>query len=217
VHSRAFRRSSRRRSDKISAGTKSSFPHDGPSAELYVREDQPDPEYVRRLYENTRQWYTTAERKAQLLLTVNGAFVTIVFSTLFSRNNEVRAGAGHFGMDTRIFLAVFAVALASAIACAGLCLWSLHGKGNRELALLGINPDNQDTYKPAGLWYFGHIARLNPDIAVKVICGADRGFETEALAHNAVDLARKVFRKHRWVNAGWALTALAGPFRDHQK
>jgi hypothetical protein len=24
-----------------------------------------------------------------------------------------------------------------------------------------------------------------------------------------VDLAHKVLRKHRWVNAGWALTALA--------
>lgn len=37
----------------------------------------------------------------------------------------------------------------------------------------------------------------------------DRQFEIDALSYNIVDLARKVFRKHRLVNAGWAFTALA--------
>ena len=209
MYSRALGRSPRRSGRAVSARMLNLLSSVGPPPELEVRDDQPDPRYVRSLYENTRQWYTTAETKAQLLLTVNGAFITIVFSTLFSTGNEVRSGIVHFGTDTRIFLGISAAALASAIACAGLCLWSLHGKGNQELTALGINPSDPDTYKPAGLWYFGHIARLEPDIAVRVICGADKGFETEALAHNAVDLARKVFRKHRWVNAGWALTALA--------
>lgn len=121
----------------------------------------------------------------------------------------MRSEAAHFGIYTQVLLVISTMAPASAIACAGLCLWSLHGKGNRELARLGINPGNPDTYKPAGLWYFGHIARLDQDIAVKMLCRADQEFETKALAHNAVDLARKVFCKHRWVNAGWALTALA--------
>jgi hypothetical protein len=163
--------------------------HDGygvwtmhPPAEPDVKEVPADPEYVRNLYANTRQWYTTAERKAQRLLTVNGAFVTIVFSALFSRSNGVRTGAVHFGADTRVLLGISAATLVSAIACAGLSLWSLHGKGSRELELLGVNPSDPDTYKPAGLWYFGHITQLQSDIAVRVLCEADRRFETEALA-----------------------------------
>jgi hypothetical protein len=155
MHSRTFRRSPGRRGRAVSATTEDSLlSPDDPAAGPDVKEGQADPEYVRSLYANTRQWYTTAERKAQLLLTVNGAFVTIVFSTLFSRNNEVRAATANFGTDTRVFLGISAATLASAIACAGLSLWSLHGKGGREFAILGINPIDPDTYQPAGAMVF---------------------------------------------------------------
>lgn len=169
----------------------------------------PGPGYVRYLYDSTRRWYATAENKAQLLLTVNGAFVTIVFGTLFGRTNELHADAARFSIGTWLLLGVSVVALASAIACAGLCLWSMHGRAGKELVLLGVDPDNPDTYKAEALWYFGHLARLQAPAAVNAIRKADQSFEIDALSYNAVDLARKVYRKHRWVNAGWALMALS--------
>src|SRR3984885_7305370 len=139
MHSRTFRRSPRSQGSAVSAGMEDSLAPLDPAVELDVKEGQADPGYVRNLYANTRQWYTTAERKAQLLLTVNGSFITIVFGALFSRDNGVRTGAVHFGTDTRVLLGIFVATLASAIACAGLSLWSLHGKVSRELKLLGIN------------------------------------------------------------------------------
>ena len=47
-------------------------------------------------------------------------------------------------------------------------------------------------------------------IAVKErLRSVDRRFEIEKLSYHVVDLAHKVLRKHRYVNAGWAFTALA--------
>jgi hypothetical protein len=140
----------------MSRGTEDSLPPLDPPAEADVNDGQADPGTFVTLTQIPAQWYTAAERKAQLLLTVSGAFVTIVFSALFSRNNGVRTGVIHFGTDTRVLSGISAATLVSAIACAGLSLWSLHGKGSRELELLGINPNdrtltNQPSYDIFGI------------------------------------------------------------------
>jgi hypothetical protein len=166
-------------------------------------------EYLRRMYASTRDWYTSAETKAQLLLAVNGAFITLLFGVLFSRPSDVRAGTDHFGTDTWAFMGVSIAALAGAIVCAALCLWSLHGKSAAEFARLKVDPGNPDSYRAEVLWYFGHVAQLQSDAVAERLLRVDRSFEAQVLAYHVVDLACKVLRKHRWVNAGWILTALA--------
>jgi hypothetical protein len=164
--------------------------------------------YIRRVYTSTREWYAVAEAKAQLLLTVNGAFVTILFGTLFGRADGLHAGVAHFGPETWAFLGVTVAALASALACAAGSLWSFHGRAKGELAELKVDPDNPDTYRPEALWYFGHLARLRPKALLEKLSGAGQELEATALSYNVIDLSTKVLRKHRLVNMGWALTAL---------
>jgi hypothetical protein len=161
--------------------------------------------YVRRVYASTRDWYAVAETKAQLLLTINGIFITILFGTLFGRAGGARVPHGDAGPETWTLLAVSVAALA----CAAGCLWSLHGDSDREFARLKVDPADPASYRPEVLWYFGHLARLQPAAAAEQLRTADEQFEAEALSHNVVDLSAKVLRKHRWVNAGWAFTALA--------
>jgi hypothetical protein len=166
-------------------------------------------EYLRRMYAGTRGWYTAAETKAQLLLAINGAFVTLLFGTLFSRPSDVQAVTVHFGVDTWAFIGMSVTALVGAIVCAALSLWSLHGRAVKDLARLGVNPGDPDSYRAEALWYFGHVARLQPDAVTERLLKADWSFEAQALSYHAIDLARRVLRKHRWVNAGWILTAAA--------
>jgi hypothetical protein len=161
------------------------------------------------MYASTRNWYAAAETKAQLLLAVNGAFVTVLFGALFGQSSDVRTGTGAFGIDTWIFTGVSAMALVSAIVCAALSLWSVHGKSKRQFARLGIDPSDPTSYRAEALWYFGDVARLRPDAVTESLLKADRPFEVQVLIYHVIDLANKVLRKHRWVNAGWILTALA--------
>jgi hypothetical protein len=195
----------------VSADPRDAKPHTSDATTV-----QPQPEateisaaYIRRVYASTREWYSVAETKAQLLLTVNGAFVTILSGIIFGKLSDVAAAGARFGPETWLFLGIAVAALVSALVCAAGCLWSFHGNAKEEFAYLGVNPDDPATYRPEVLWYFGHLAHLQLDAAVEALRTADRNFEAQTLSYNVVDLSAKVLRKHRLVNAGWALTALA--------
>jgi hypothetical protein len=167
-------------------------------------------EYVRRVYERAIDWYKVAETKAQLLLTVNGVFVTVVFGVNSGNMADARQFAGVLGVETWVFLLCFICALIGAVTCAAACLWSQHRKTLKEtFPRLGVDPGAPSTYRPEVLWYFGHLAHLKMEPAAAMISRADRDFEIKALSYNVVHLAGIVLRKHRLVNAGWALTALA--------
>jgi hypothetical protein len=166
-------------------------------------------EYLRHMYDSMRVWYTAAETKAQLLLGINGVFITLLFTVLFSRPSDIRTGSDHFGIDTWIFITLSVTALSCAIVCAAACLWSLHGRSGAEFTRLGVNPQNPNSYRPEVLWYFGHVARLRPDAVSQRLLKVDRSSEARVLSYHVIDLSSKVLRKHRWMNLGWISTAVA--------
>lgn len=179
-----------------------------------MAEPQPEvldsaPAYIQRVYASTREWYVTAETKAQLLLTVNGLFITVLSGILLGKIGDVHAGAAHFGPETWASLGTTVAALAGALICAASSLWSFHGRAKKEFARLGVNPDEPATYRPEVLWYFGHLAHLQPEAAAEMLRKADQNVEARTLSYNVVDLSARVLRKHRLVNMGWVLTALA--------
>jgi hypothetical protein len=179
------------------------------AAQPQLEEDKANVEYLRHMYAMTRVWYVAAETKAQLLLAVNGLFVTVLFGILFGNSGDRHLGAGDFRLGTWVLISVSVVALVIAIICAALCLWSFHGRAKDEFDSLGVDPENPASYQPESLWYFGHVAHLEPGAVKERLRSVDRRFEIETLSYHVVDLAHKVLRKHRWVNAGWAFTALA--------
>ena len=170
-----------------------------------------DVEFLRRVYANNREWYTVAETKAQLLLAVDGVFISIVFGAFLGNTESLRnAMASTFGPETWVSFGVTVTAVVSAVTCAALSMWSLHGKVSRkQFDRLEVDPQDSETYKPEVLWYFGHLAYLRPEAATERLRRADRTFEIDVLSYHVVELSGRVLRKHRYVNAGWAFTALA--------
>ena len=180
-----------------------------PAAQRQAEKDKANVEYLRHMYAMTRAWYTAAETKAQLLLAVNGLFVTVLFGILFGNSGGRHLGIAKFGPATWVLISVSVAALVIAIICAALCLWSLHGRAKADFGPLKVDPGKPASYQPEVLWYFGHLAYLERGAVKERLRSVDRRFEIETLSYHVVDLARKVLRKHRYVNAGWAFTALA--------
>jgi hypothetical protein len=90
-------------------------------------------EYARRLYANVLDWYKLADTKAQLLLTIDGAFITIIAGAIFGNPEATSDRARQFGPETWVLLAVSALALLASVACAALCLWSRTGLGETSI------------------------------------------------------------------------------------
>jgi hypothetical protein len=84
-------------------------------AQPQSEEDKETVEYLRHMYAMTRAWYTAAETKAQLLLAVNGLFVTVLFGILFGNSGDRHLEYAKFGSGTWVLLSVSAVALVIAI------------------------------------------------------------------------------------------------------
>jgi hypothetical protein len=76
-----------------------------PAAQPRGESAEAELEYVRRVCASTREWYTVAETKAQLLLAVNGVFVTILFGVLFGQNRDVRSGLAALALKPGSFSA----------------------------------------------------------------------------------------------------------------
>lgn len=170
---------------------------------------RPDIEFLRRLHTSIHGWYATAETKAQLILAFNGAFVTVLTGAIFGKIAEVRALVGVFGPETWALLILSLSAPIGAVACAVGCLWSQHGNSRQDLVVLGVDFRNADTYPSQALWYFAHLAQFPVEPAVERLRQADQQTEIDAIAFGIIRLARKVLRKHRLINAGWAFSAVA--------
>lgn len=167
-------------------------------------------EYVRRAYDRAIDWYKVAESKSHILLTVNGAFITILFGVLSGTIADVPDLSMNSGIETWLFLGITVIAVTGAISAAATCLLSRHNHNIKsDFARLGVDPDVPGTYGPEALWYFGHLASLKFDAAVVMLRTADAKFEFDALTYNLVGLARVVLRKHKLINRGWMLTTLA--------
>jgi len=51
----------------------------------------PSLDYSRFLYEDVKDWYKNADMKAQILLTLMGAFVTFLASSIFVKADDLAA------------------------------------------------------------------------------------------------------------------------------
>jgi hypothetical protein len=189
----------------------------GPAA-TEISPTRPEPsahavEYARRLYGSILDWYKAADTKAQVVLTANGTFLTILTGLVLGRPADTKSVVDELGVVGWACAGIFAAGVAGALASAVLCLHSqlLSSDQIREiLASHGAaDGDRGLDYDPATLWFFQLVARLGEEGFERRLTRVGPADEIEALADQSIALATRVERKHRWLNLGFALTGLA--------
>jgi len=93
-------------------------------------------EYSRRLYGNVLDWYESADRKAQLVLTLDGVFVTFASTSLASKASELSRTVSTFGPETWVLLGAALVSLVLSLLSCLLCLMSRHTTDDTSYARL---------------------------------------------------------------------------------
>lgn len=164
--------------------------------------------HVQALYNEAVAWYEHAERKAQLILTLDGVFLSFLSASVFEKSADLRAVTSQFGPETWVLLGLMAASLAVSILSAVIALRSrMYSKSRLEryLAEHRDETSKEATYDPAVTWFFQHIAALDPSVLAHVLGRADADFAVRSLTHSVVPLAQNVVRKHRWVNRGFFL------------
>lgn len=162
--------------------------------------------YSRGLYASLIDWYKVADSKGQLLLTLNGIYITVLSSVVIVSPRDLISRKASLGPVTWLFLAAAAAATGISILSAIECLHSRlsNAKLDKQLDLF-VEPGEGgiERYRPAVTFWFGTIARLDRGIGLKMLQSADEAFELAALTEEIFLLAPNVLAKHRWVNRGW--------------
>jgi hypothetical protein len=168
-------------------------------------------EHLRGVGADLRYWYQSAETKAQLVLTVNGIFLTFLTASVLASRDEAAQATAVFGPETWAFLAAMSLCLALAILSAVTCVAS-RGLGRKKFRELlehhGLDPDKAETYAPELTAFFYPLSVLKADHLVERMLTADQEFMVRALASIIVGISPNIVAKHRWVNRAFILTGL---------
>jgi hypothetical protein len=173
---------------------------------------EPALDYTRRVYANVLGWYENADRKAQLILTANGGFLTVLAGFGLSKAGDLAGTVNVFGPETWLFLGLAAASVVVSFASAVLALWSrllTRSEAEEIFKLHGVRPADSETYDPSVLWFFQLVQHLDETALERRLRAVSVQDEIDALADEIVALARNVTRKHGWVNVGFTATAVA--------
>lgn len=165
--------------------------------------------YSNLLFANVVDWYKNADSKAQIILTLDGALVAFLTSSIFKKPAELSDIIRNLTPLTWLLLVAMCACLAASIIAALMCLWSRVFLGIKRDSVLGQEMkrirEGARVYSPNVMLFFKTICWLDHDRFQKQLETTDAAFQIRALGSQAYLLSKRVYRKHVLVNAGFVL------------
>ena len=153
-------------------------------------------------------WYKNADSKAQIILTLDGAFLTFLTTRIFNNPDELSKITQRFNVYTWLFLILMCLCLVGSIISALMCLWSrVFFSAERDKVLIREKEKIKEAerYSPNVMLFFKTIAWLDHDKFQAQLAGVDKEFEIKALASQSYLLSKRVYVKHLLINFGFVL------------
>ena len=163
-------------------------------------------DYSRRLLALVINWYNNADSKAQVILTLDGAFLTFLTGSILGSPDDLGKIIGRFGPDTWLFLVLMCLCLVGSIISALMCLLSyifLLPKRDSVLIRERARVKTAQKYSPNVMLFFQSITWLDHDKFQAQLKTVDKEFEVEALGSQIYHLSKRVTTKHKAVNYGF--------------
>jgi hypothetical protein len=161
------------------------------------------------LFANVVDWYKNADAKAQIILTLDGALVTFLTTSVFRKPTELAEVTQKLTSVTWLLLISMCLCLVGSIVSALMCLWSRVFLGSKRDIVLGRErrriKEGVRPYSPSVMLFFKTISWLDHDTFQEQVGTTDIPFQVKALASQTYLLSKRVYRKHVLVNAGFVL------------
>jgi len=171
-----------------------------------VEKLDPSVAYIRQLYGSVLDWYKSADAKAQVILTLDGVFLSFVANTLFGKADVYKLPWYSFAL-----LGLMSITLAISLFHAISCIWSriyTPEELKHFLAEAGVDCARYQTYTPSVCWFFQLIASLDKAEFEKRMRSLEPEFEVDAMASQIFLLSGNVAKKHRHINYSFSFAAI---------
>jgi hypothetical protein len=181
---------------------------DGPSQILFNTTLAERLAYSRSLFDNLVEWYKSADAKAQVILSLDGAFLAFLTISIFTKRQDFLDVIAGFRAETWWALMLMCAALLGSIGCAIACLWSrLYWPKERDEFLNAPNADADVDHIAKIIWFFQFIAKQDLATFRSRLNKVEGGLELRVLSFQILELSKRVLWKHKLVNIGFLLTA----------
>lgn len=165
--------------------------------------------YARRLYDSTRDWYASADSKAQVVLAIDGTFLTFLTTAIFAKRPDLNALIDVFSIWTWCLLSLMVLSVVTSVVSAIYCLWSrTYSQAElRKIVDLAQHDEGNSGYAPRLMWFFQFVAELESKRFCEALTKVNDIYEIEVMAYQIQTLAGNVRKKHRAVNLGFVSAA----------
>lgn len=150
-----------------------------------ISKEIPAVEYARRLYVDALGWDHCADTKAQVLLGFDGAFLAFVAAAAFQKPEDLGKLIDNSSPYTWALLALVSLTLVTSMAAAVYCIWSrIYFASSLEdwIKQAKISARTTMEYPADVMWFFQHLAALEPQRFRHTLANADSVFELHAMA-----------------------------------
>jgi len=169
-------------------------------------------DYARRVFDHNLDWYKNADTKAEIVLTLDGVFLTFVTSSILMKPVDSLEILRSFTILTWSLFGIMSLSLAGSIFCAIACLWSrislFKRARDKYFEARKIDAEKLETYVPETTFFFQSISRLDPHLYQKFLLSANKEFEVLALTADIHTLSKNVLSKHRFVDFSFMLAGI---------
>jgi hypothetical protein len=166
-------------------------------------------DYSRFAMTNVIDWYRNADSKAQIILSLDGALVAFLTTSVFRKPADLIPLTQSFTLRTWLLLIAMCLCLVGSIISALMCLWSRVFLGIRKGSVLSLEREKiregVQQYSPNVMLFFKTICWLDHDKFQEQLGTTDRAFHIKAFASQTYLLSQRVYIKHVLVNAGFVL------------
>lgn len=169
-------------------------------------------EYSRFLYDDVKDWYKNADIKAQILLTLTGAFVTFLTSSLFVKADDLREITRCITPLIWGVLVAMTVTIVLAVMSAMACLWSripLHTYAWKEPENDGVDNKKRSPTLARQVGFFGTLITLNKKRFQSHLQQINPEDEVEIRLEQTYYFSKNVYKKHFYIDIGFVLTVLS--------
>ena len=173
-------------------------------------ETSPSVEYARSLYDDVVHWYDNADTKAQVLLTLVGAFTAFLTSSAIIGADELKTITRCMSPLVWGVLLLMAAMVALAVLAGLACLWSrIRLTPETEQAIARTETDLKHRTPGRVIGFFGTLRRLRKERFVTDLQGLDQDYELQIRAAQIHALSGRVYWKHVSVNIGFVSGGLS--------
>jgi hypothetical protein len=165
--------------------------------------------YSHFLFANVVDWYKNADSKAQIILTLDGAVVAFLTTSIFKKPTDLAEITHSITQRTWLLLIAMCLCLVGSIISALMCLWSRIFLGIKRDSVLGRERERiragVKLYSPNIMLFFKTICWLDHNSFQDQLGNTDTAFHIRAMASQVYLLSKRVYVKHALVNSGFVL------------